>query len=310
MCASLLLTHKRWEVSSSDAGGDDGDGIQQKGPSLYSSRTYAQVVGGKKGNVVSRSELLFSARPGSSGRDQEGQVWLSTGFINQSTHQVTNPYQEERFTVQVRRTSVTRNAAAKIKSTRKTSKLSLNKLLPLTIQPPVSSSPMSTLPTTTPPPSTAANTPATEILEVSVLPPPSSRFILPPPRSDLLDRLQAFLPQIKSANEQLVDRIPIDGETEGEEEEEGVVLQFVDSSDESSSSSSDEDSEEEDDASSGEEADGIQGEAEGETGEEDRMKKLLEIDSIGRRPKVSPKEFGGNSDALGAGKKAGIVEME
>lgn len=84
------------------------------------------------------------------------------------------------------------------------------------------------------------------------------------------------------------------------------MLQFVDSSDESSTE--EEDEEEADDSSSEDEETGVEGE--GETGEEDRMKKLLEIDSIGRRPKVSPKKLVGNPEALKAGKNVGIVEIE
>lgn len=45
--------------------------------------------------------------------------------------------------------------------------------------------------------------PRPPVLEVPSVPPPSSRFVLPPPPSALLDRLQAFLPQMKKANELL-----------------------------------------------------------------------------------------------------------
>ena len=53
------------------------------------------------------------------------------------------------------------------------------------------------------PPPTAPTPSANSPLAVSSVPPPSSRFVLPPPSSDLMLRLSAFLPQIKQANEQL-----------------------------------------------------------------------------------------------------------
>ncbi|TNY17858.1 hypothetical protein DMC30DRAFT_88751 [Rhodotorula diobovata] len=92
----------------------------------------------------------------------------------------------------------------------------------------------------------------TERLEVPTLPPPSSRFVLPPPPSDLLNRLQAFLPQIRDANAQL-DPSAADGAPLGDE---AVALEEItdssdddsdnDDDDDSSSSSSDSDSDEED----------------------------------------------------------------
>lgn len=62
---------------------------------------------------------------------------------------------------------------------------------------------------------------------------PASRFVLPPPSSDLLARLQAFLPQIKSANEALFERMEEDGA------EESVTLEAF---------SSDEDEDEDEEA--------------------------------------------------------------
>ncbi|GAA5894589.1 hypothetical protein JCM8208_006280 [Rhodotorula glutinis] len=94
--------------------------------------------------------------------------------------------------------------------------------------------------------------PAPERLEVPTLPPPSSRFVLPPPPSALLDRLQAFLPQIRDANAQLDPPQP--GTAPGEE---AVVMEEItddsdDSStdDDSSSSSSDDDDDDSDEADS------------------------------------------------------------
>lgn len=97
-------------------------------------------------------------------------------------------------------------------------------------------------PSTPTSPTTATPTP-NERLDVPTLPPPSSRFVLPPPPSDLLNRLQAFLPQIRDANAMLAERGTGAGE-DGEEEEEAVVMEEIsddsdsdDSSDDSSDSS-------------------------------------------------------------------------
>ncbi|BGP39144.1 hypothetical protein JCM10450v2_003098 [Rhodotorula kratochvilovae] len=88
----------------------------------------------------------------------------------------------------------------------------------------------------------------TERLEVPTLPPPSSRFVLPPPPSALLSRLQAFLPQIRDANAALEPR-----EGELAPQDEAVVMEEItdssdsdDSSDDSSSSDSDGDSDDDD----------------------------------------------------------------
>ncbi|GAA5994262.1 uncharacterized protein JCM10292_001964 [Rhodotorula paludigena] len=78
-------------------------------------------------------------------------------------------------------------------------------------------------------------TPPNERLDVPQLPPPSSRFVLPPPPSDLLNRLQAFLPRIRDANALLNEQERAEGA------EEAVVMEEMsdDSSDEDDSSSDD-----------------------------------------------------------------------
>lgn len=74
----------------------------------------------------------------------------------------------------------------------------------------------------------------------------SSRFILPPPPSDLMARLQAFLPQIKQANEMLTENMQTDaseGATGRKEEEEVVVLEEFSSDEDDESDDSDSSSE-------------------------------------------------------------------
>ncbi|GAA5916388.1 uncharacterized protein JCM6883_000627 [Sporobolomyces salmoneus] len=133
-------------------------------------------------------------------------------------------------------------------------------------------------------PSNSAPQPASnERLDVPVLPPSSSRFVLPPPPSDLLNRLQAFLPQIKSANEQL--------EQEGtgvEGGEEAVVMEELSSDSDDSSDSSDSASEDDDEEDSDEDK-----EQEAEGGEQEMQEggtldRLLDINS---RPKVIKKNL-------------------
>ena len=134
----------------------------------------------------------------------------------------------------------------------------------------------------------------TETLEVPTV--PSSRFVLPPPPSDLLNRLQAFLPQMKAANEQLADQME-DGEAA--EQDEGVVLQIVDSDEESSSSDDDSDSDSSDEEVEGAEQGGSDrpDDNEGET-----MARLLDISARPTKKLPAAKD--------GASKGAGIVEME
>lgn len=121
-----------------------------------------------------------------------------------------------------------------------------------------------------------------------------------------MNRLQAFLPQIKSANEQLAaeDRMD-DGQVE-----EPVVLEEISSSedddDSSDDSSSEEDSddEEEEAAEQATRATGTEGQSlpqEGET-----MAHLLDISA---RPKVVKKKLQALDGAKQSG-GAGIVEME
>jgi hypothetical protein len=139
----------------------------------------------------------------------------------------------------------------------------------------------------------AATDRPTETLEVPTL--PDSRFVLPPPPSDLMNRLQAFLPQMKAANDALAERMEAEGQAE---QEEGVELQIVNSSDESSSDdsdSSDSDDEEEEEEQAADEM---------EVGE--TMAHLFDISA---RPKVVKKKLV-EEQAHGKKDGAGIVEME
>lgn len=148
--------------------------------------------------------------------------------------------------------------------------------------------------------------PTRQILEVPTLPPPSSRFVLPPPPSDLLDRLRNFLPQIKSANEQL----ELAAAKEGTEpEEEVVVLEEL-----SDSSSEEESSEEESD-----EEDGVDDDTNSANGAEEPEGGLAQLLDINSRSKVVKKKLVADADAeaelaakavVGSGGSARIVEME
>lgn len=133
----------------------------------------------------------------------------------------------------------------------------------------------------------------TETLEVPTL--PDSRFVLPPPPSDLMNRLQAFLPQMKAANEALAERMEAEGQAE---QEEGVELQIVNSSDESSSDDSDSSDDDED-----EEEQAVKG---GEAKERETMAHLLDITA---KPKAVKKKLVEEEHKV---KKdgAGIVELE
>ncbi|GAA6058826.1 hypothetical protein JCM10212_002770 [Sporobolomyces blumeae] len=118
-----------------------------------------------------------------------------------------------------------------------------------------------------------------ERLEVPTLPPTSSRFVLPPPPSDLLNRLQAFLPQIRDANAQLEDT----PREQGDEVEEAVVMEELSSdSDDSSdvSSSDDEDSSSEEEGQDGMEQD----EPEATPQEQGSLAHLLDISARPSNP--------------------------
>jgi len=139
------------------------------------------------------------------------------------------------------------------------------------------------------PPSTTSDSiqPTRERLDVPVLPPSGSRFVLPPPPSDLLNRLQAFLPQIKSANEQLEQQ---QQDTNVEAEEEAVVMEELSSDSDEEETSSDEDSSDEsevgdEEKEEGEEAEETTMQDETEPGTMDR---LMDIKS---RPKVVKKNL-------------------
>ncbi|GAA5963879.1 hypothetical protein JCM3765_004050 [Sporobolomyces pararoseus] len=116
-----------------------------------------------------------------------------------------------------------------------------------------------------------------ERLDVPVLPPSGSRFVLPPPPSDLLNRLQAFLPQIKSANEQLEQQ----GSRE-EAEEEAVVMEELSSDSEDETSSSDDDSDSCDDEEDSDK-EKVESQEAGVEQEQGNLDRLMDINS---RPKV------------------------
>lgn len=140
---------------------------------------------------------------------------------------------------------------------------------------------------------------ANERLDVPTLPPPSSRFVLPPPPSDLLNRLQAFLPQIRDANAILEQQQAT--QPEGAAVEEPVVMEELsDSSSDSSESSddsSDEDNEEDEaqtdpdgslldlDGLDGKDGDGTNA-AEGVDAVENGEGPLARLMDISSRPKV------------------------
>ncbi|GAA5977634.1 hypothetical protein JCM5350_002301 [Sporobolomyces pararoseus] len=134
------------------------------------------------------------------------------------------------------------------------------------------------------PPAAASqdSTSTRERLDVPVLPPSGSRFVLPPPPSDLLNRLQAFLPQIKSANEQLEQQ-----GTRAEGEEEAVVMEELSSDSEDETSSSDEDSDSSDDDEDSDKNKEASQEAEAEQ-EQGNLDRLMDINS---RPKVTKKNL-------------------
>ncbi|KAL8290119.1 hypothetical protein RQP46_003058 [Phenoliferia psychrophenolica] len=121
--------------------------------------------------------------------------------------------------------------------------------------------------------------------------PPSSAFFLPPPTSDLMDRLQAFLPKLKSANEELAKQErPAD-------EEESVVLEEV--------SSSEDDSDDSDDSSDDDSSDEDAGE--GDESEDGGQAPLDRLRDIAARPKITRRRLAGQPGLVGG---AGIVEVE
>ena len=172
--------------------------------------------------------------------------------------------------------------------------------------------------------------PRAEVLEVPSVPPPSSRFVLPPPPSALLDRLQAFLPQMKKANELLEEEHAANGTPK----EEGVTLEeFSDSEDDSSEeeeSSSEEDEGDvvvtgaKDTETSGNGVNGMLLDGTGEeetgetaTGERGLLAQLLDISSRPKKPLKQTAKTGGVAtaeenevEAARARVGAGIVEME
>lgn len=138
-----------------------------------------------------------------------------------------------------------------------------------------------------------ASVPRNNVLEVPVATPP--RFVLPPPPSELLSRLDAFLPRMKQANEELAQQ---QATAEGNiTTSEGVELELLSSSSDSDSSE-EEDSSDSDDDDSGEE-DNTAGQDEAmhddsEAAEPDTMSHLL---NIGARPKIIRKKLVEMSDA-------------
>jgi len=169
-------------------------------------------------------------------------------------------------------------------------------------------------------PPTQPTQPAPERLEVPTLPPPSSRFVLPPPPSALLDRLQAFLPQIRDANAHLDPPAP--GAAPGDE---AVVMEEItDSSDDDSStddsSSSSSDSDDNDEASSqGGEASAAQQQGDGAVdqvspaagAEDDRAGTLAHLLDISARPTVvRSKLLVQEEPAAGAGEGADEMQAD
>lgn len=150
----------------------------------------------------------------------------------------------------------------------------------------------------------ASSKPAKERLDVPTLPPPSSRFVLPPPPSDLLNRLQAFLPQIRDANALLEQQQA--AQPEGTQIEEPVVMEEL--SDSSSSDDDDDDEEEEEESDSGDNSSdevsstGADGETAGyaagdeslqdaSANEEVERGSLARLMDISSRPKVGKKKL-------------------
>ncbi|GAA5987140.1 hypothetical protein JCM10908_001046 [Rhodotorula pacifica] len=172
---------------------------------------------------------------------------------------------------------------------------------------------------------TASSKPANERLDVPTLPPPSSRFVLPPPPSDLLNRLQAFLPQIRDANALLEQQQA--AQPEGVQVEEPVVMEEL--SDSSSDDDSDDDAEEDEDNDDDDEDEDDSEEDTSVTGEDagvlfvdDTLSNgtstvqveqgsLAQLMDISSRPKITKKKLlveeqetttsGGSREAQGAG---------
>lgn len=145
----------------------------------------------------------------------------------------------------------------------------------------------------------ASSKPANERLDVPTLPPPSSRFVLPPPPSDLLNRLQAFLPQIRDANALLEQQQA--AQPEGTQVEEPVVMEELsDSSNDDDDDDEEEegDSDDEDDSSEEGSSTGADGEIAGNVAgnelhqnaaaDEGSLARLMDISS---RPKVGKKKL-------------------
>ncbi|GAA5823466.1 hypothetical protein JCM11251_000642 [Rhodosporidiobolus azoricus] len=155
------------------------------------------------------------------------------------------------------------------------------------------------------PPSSSPQPPSNtnERLEVPTLPPPSSRFVLPPPPSDLLNRLQAFLPQIRDANAMLAERPPTGEGEEGQREEAVIMEEMSDSSDDDSDSSDSSDSSSEDEED-GDEDEGVRLTSDGslqQQGEEERgtLAHLMDISA-----RTAP------ATGAGGGKKVVLVQEE
>ncbi|KAK4055567.1 hypothetical protein OIV83_000113 [Microbotryomycetes sp. JL201] len=121
---------------------------------------------------------------------------------------------------------------------------------------------------------------------------PASRFVLSPPSSDLLSRVQAFLPQMKAANDQLDSHMLVEeaqGDSDGGQEE-AVTLEVISS--DSSDDDDDDDSSDDTDSSDSDDDDDDQEHAENESMQDDEdgqaMSHLL---NIAQRPKVFRKDL-------------------
>lgn len=143
--------------------------------------------------------------------------------------------------------------------------------------------------------STADDKSTSNVLQIPSLPSPHSRFVLPPPPSELLSRLEAFLPKLKQANEQLAEQQAA-AELQGtvDATTEGVELEFISSSEEDSSNDSDtdEESSDEDEGDEHGQSEHMQDDFSAQS-DQDAMARLLNINA---RPK--------------SGLRKDLVEME
>ncbi|KAM0788918.1 hypothetical protein ACM66B_002997 [Microbotryomycetes sp. NB124-2] len=120
---------------------------------------------------------------------------------------------------------------------------------------------------------------------------PASRFVLPPPSSDLLSRVQAFLPQMKAANDQLDSTMQTDEQDDQDEgeDQEAVTLEILSSDSSDDDSSGDSDSSESDKDAS----DNMQpaGQAQDDSVRDGEGRAMSHLLNIAQRPKVIRKSL-------------------